>query len=216
VPFAREITAIDDVSDGRFLLGVGAGTTAGFDTTVLGGPQLTPKQLVDRFGEFLHLLDLLLRTDRATWSGEYYTAVDARATPGCVHRPRSPFLVAANGPRTIRLAARHGDGWITTGPGGGDLDAWWRGVADLSARLDDTLAEAGRRPAGFGRYLSLDSSPLYSLSSAGAFADQVGRAGELGFTDVVVHWPRSDGVYAGRESVLEDVVVDVLPAHRGA
>jgi hypothetical protein len=27
----------------------------------------------------------------------------------------------------------------------------------------------------------------------------------MGFTDVVTHWPRADGVYAGSESVLEAV-----------
>ena len=41
--------------------------------------------------------------------------------------------------------------------------------------------------------------------------DMVARAGELGFTDVVAHWPRSDGVYRGQESVLEEVA-EVLPA----
>jgi hypothetical protein len=52
------------------------------------------------------------------------------------------------------------------------------------------------------RYLSLDAAGVYALSSVGYFADVTGRAGELGFTDVVTHWPRPDGPYAGRESVL--------------
>ena len=33
----------------------------------------------------------------------------------------------------------------------------------------------------------------------------MGRAAELGFTDVVTHWPRPDGVYAGDVAVLEEV-----------
>jgi hypothetical protein len=32
-----------------------------------------------------------------------------------------------------------------------------------------------------------------------------GRAGDLGFTDVITHWPRPDGVYAGDVAVLEEV-----------
>jgi hypothetical protein len=43
----------------------------------------------------------------------------------------------------------------------------------------------------------------------------VGRATELGFTDVVAHWPRADGVYQGRESVVEEVAADVLPTLPG-
>ena len=65
--------------------------------------------------------------------------------------------------------------------------------------------KTGRDPATIDRYLSLDSGGGYSLASVGAFDDAVGRAQELGFTDVISHWPRADGIYAGSESVLEEV-----------
>lgn len=210
VPFAREVTALDDISDGRLLLGIGSGGS-GFDTTVLGAQPLPRKAVVDRFGEFLELLDATLVHDRTTWHGEHYAAVDARSAPGSVRRPRVPFLVAANGPRSMRLAARFGQGWVTTGTQRDEADAWWGDVAALAARFDDTLAAGGRDPRTIDRYLSLDSSPTYSLSSVECFTDMVGRAGELGFTDTVAHWPRADGVYQGNEAVLEDVAIDVLP-----
>ena len=82
---------------------------------MLGAAELRPAQRVDRFAEFLELLDALLRGDRVTWSGSYFSAVDARSTPGPVQKPRPPFVVAANGPRAMALAARYGDGWVTTG-----------------------------------------------------------------------------------------------------
>jgi len=210
VAFAREVTTLDDVSGGRLLLGVGAGGVGGFDTKVLGEPPLPPGARVDRFGEFLEVLDLLLRTDRVSWAGEYYTAVDARSNPGCAQSPRVPFVVAANGPRAMRLAVRYGRGWATTGAGRDDDTAWWRHLAKLVRRLDDTLAADGRAPGDLDRYLQLDAGPVYSLSSVGAFADAVGRAAELGFTDVVTHWPRPDGPYAGDEAVLEEVAATVL------
>jgi alkanesulfonate monooxygenase SsuD/methylene tetrahydromethanopterin reductase-like flavin-dependent oxidoreductase (luciferase family) len=210
VPFAREITTLDDLADGRFLLGVGAGGV-GFDTHVLGGDELTASARVDRFGEFVELLDTVLTQDRTTSQGDYFSAVDARSEPGCVQRPRVPFVVAANGPRSMRLVARYGEGWVTTGIERDTESAWWGSVAELSARLDDVLDAAGRHPATVDRYLSADASPVFSLSSVDHFRDVVGRAGELGFTDVVVHWPRADGVYAGAESVLESVASEVLP-----
>jgi alkanesulfonate monooxygenase SsuD/methylene tetrahydromethanopterin reductase-like flavin-dependent oxidoreductase (luciferase family) len=115
VSFARQLTALDDVSDGRLVLGVGAGAGgASFDAAVLGGPPLTARQRADRFAEFAELLDLVLRGDRVTWRGGYYTAVDARSAPGCVQSPRVPFVVAANGPRSMKVAARFGHGWVTT------------------------------------------------------------------------------------------------------
>jgi alkanesulfonate monooxygenase SsuD/methylene tetrahydromethanopterin reductase-like flavin-dependent oxidoreductase (luciferase family) len=212
VQFARAATALDDVSDGRLVLGLGAGGL-GYDATVLGGPELSPRARVDRFAEFLELLDVLLRDGRADFTGAYYAAVDARSAPGCVQSPRAPFVVAANGPRALGLAARFGDGWVTAGAPADDLDGWWRAVAQTCARFDAALAASGRDGAGVRRYLSLDSAPVFSLSSANAFADAVGHAGRLGFTDVVTHWPRKSSWYAGDEKVLE-TVAEMLPRLR--
>jgi alkanesulfonate monooxygenase SsuD/methylene tetrahydromethanopterin reductase-like flavin-dependent oxidoreductase (luciferase family) len=214
VHFTREVTALDDISQGRLLLGVGAGGI-GFDSAVLGRPELTPGERVDRFGEFLELLDALLRGDRVTWSGSYFSAVDARSTPGPVQKPRPPFVVAANGPRAMRLAARYGDGWVTTGlpADGQDEQGWWDTVAKLSERFDTALTETGRDRNSVSRYLALDSSPVFSMSSADAFTDAVGRAAALGFTDVITHWPRASSWYAGDEKVLE-TVAGLLPRLR--
>ncbi|WP_433267183.1 LLM class flavin-dependent oxidoreductase [Actinosynnema sp. CS-041913] len=208
VPFARELLTLDDISDGRVTLGVGAGGD-GYDTDVLGGPQLPAAERTERFGEFVELLDELLRKDRTTWHGKHFAAVDARSAPGGVQRPRMPFLVAADGPKAMRIAALRGQGWVTGGPRTEDFEQWWHGVAELAERFTEAQHEAGRR---VDRYLSFDSAPVYSLTSVETFRDAVGRAEELGFTDVIVHWPRHDGVYAGRETVLEEIAAEVLPA----
>jgi alkanesulfonate monooxygenase SsuD/methylene tetrahydromethanopterin reductase-like flavin-dependent oxidoreductase (luciferase family) len=211
VSFMRQLTALDDISSGRILLGLGAGAGApSFDSHVLGGPALSPRQRVDRYAEFAELLDLLLRTDHVTWAGRYYTAVDARNLPGCVQQPRIPFVMAAEGSRSIALAARLGDGWVTTGSRAAGPATWWQCVGDSMSRFADALAAAGRDPSQVPTYLSLDASGVYALSSSGCFTDAVGRAGELGFSDVITHWPRPDGPYAGHESVLEAVAADVL------
>jgi alkanesulfonate monooxygenase SsuD/methylene tetrahydromethanopterin reductase-like flavin-dependent oxidoreductase (luciferase family) len=139
--FAREVTALDDISEGRLLVGLGAGAI-GFDSAVLGRPELTPGERVDRFGEFLELFGAILANPATTWRGRYYTAVDARSIPGPVQRPRPPFIVAANGPRNLRLAARHGDGWVTTGPAADEPEAWWRAVAGIAERFDAALDAA--------------------------------------------------------------------------
>ncbi|MFF0719181.1 LLM class flavin-dependent oxidoreductase [Micromonospora sp. NPDC003816] len=212
--FARQVTSLDDVSDGRVLLGLGAGGI-GFDSAVLGGETLPPRQRVDRFAEFTELLDAILLTDGTTWRGEWFAAVDARNNPGCVQTPRVPFVMAANGPRSMRLVSRFGQGWVTTGPDVDDLGEWWDGVAELVARMDARLVADRRDPASLDRYLSLDSAPAFSLGSAQFFADQVGRAAELGFTDVITHWPRESSWYAGDESVLVDVATRLLPDLRG-
>lgn len=225
VPFARELTALDDVADGRITLGLGAGS-AGFDARVLGIGELSAGERASRFGEFVDLLDRILTQDVTTYGGTYYSAAGARRAPGCVQRPRLPFVIAANGPRSLRLAARFGRGWVTTGRTGNDTRndteddtgnetaAWWRSVADLSSMLTDMLIAENRNPARMDRYLHVDAAGTYSMSSVDHFRDMLGRAGELGFTDVITHWPRPEEPYLGSESTLETIAAEVLPALR--
>lgn len=213
VPFTRELITLDDIADGRLLLGIGAGGL-GYDNIVMGGSEPTPRERADRLAEFVEALDGLLMTDGFSYEGERFRAVGARNLPGSVQRPRPAFLIASNGPRTMRVVARFGGAWITTGKPAETLDEWWQGVAELSKRFDEVCAEEGRDPADIARYISLDAAPVFSLTSVDTFTDAVGRAGELGFTDIVVHWPRSSEPYQGRETVLEQVVADVLPGLR--
>ncbi|WP_158886964.1 LLM class flavin-dependent oxidoreductase [Amycolatopsis anabasis] len=209
LPFARELTALDDVSGGRIIAGIGAGG-GGYDATVFGRHGVVTGR-GRRYAEFVELLDALLTRQPVDWRGEHYEAVDARNEPGCVRKPRLPFVLAANGPRAMRVAARFGQGWITTGAPAEDLEAWWAAVAEAGARFDAALAEEGREGAEVRRYLQTDAAPEYSLSSVECYREFLGRAGELGFTDVVAPWPRKEGIFAGDEGVLEQVAAEVLP-----
>ena len=218
VPFAKDVATVDQVSGGRFILGLGSGGT-GFDAHVIGQGELTPRERFDRFEEFAEILDRLLRFERGSgegisYEGNEFAAIAARMVGTPAQEPRMPFLMAANGPRALRLAVRLGEGWATTGPQAYSDASWWAGVAELAARLDDACAAEGRDPATIGRTLSLDSEEgRYSLASVGAFEDAVGRAAALGFTDVISHWPREHGLYEGSEAVLEEIA-GRLPALR--
>jgi alkanesulfonate monooxygenase SsuD/methylene tetrahydromethanopterin reductase-like flavin-dependent oxidoreductase (luciferase family) len=172
---------------------------------MLGEPELSPGQRHDRFEEFVALLDVLLRERRTSWDGAYFRAVDARSIPGPVQLPRPPFVIAANGPRGMRLALRTGDGWATMGvaPHGAEPETWWRGVAEAVARFDG-LADAVGQPAdGFRRYLDLMALAA-PMGSAEKLRDDAGRAAALGFTDIVVPWPRAGEPFAGSLTALED------------
>ena len=82
VAFSREVQTLVDISDGRFLLGLGAGGTP--DDRLLGQAELTARQKVDRLQEFSRLLDRTLRDDHVDADGEYYTARDMRLVGGSV------------------------------------------------------------------------------------------------------------------------------------
>jgi alkanesulfonate monooxygenase SsuD/methylene tetrahydromethanopterin reductase-like flavin-dependent oxidoreductase (luciferase family) len=196
----RDVQSLDDVSEGRFMLGVGTG--GDLDSGILGGETLSTRERVDRFQEFVELLVRLRTEDHVDADGRWFSARNARTLPALRD---VPLVVAANGPRSLRFAARTGDAWVTTGPRVRTVEEWWTGLDAARHTVEETLSAAGRDPASIPRYLSLDSSPQFSLTSRGVFEEMVDRAEGLGFTDVITHWPRPGGPYAGSVSVLEDV-----------
>ncbi|MGW6527062.1 LLM class flavin-dependent oxidoreductase [Streptomyces venezuelae] len=218
VTLAKELISLDDISGGRITLGIGAGGN-GFDaTTLLKGDEepWTPRERADRFGEFVPLLDRLLTEDAVTYEGTFYSAREARNIPGCAQRPRLPFAVAATGPRGLRLAARHGQAWVTTG----DPKLYESGTPEESReairgqvdKLGKACAEAGRDVAELDKILLTGFTPDRNrpLESLDAFVDFAGRHQELGFTELAVHWPIPGSDFAADQSVFEQIATEAI------
>ncbi|NBM17535.1 LLM class flavin-dependent oxidoreductase [Streptomyces sp. GC420] len=218
VTLAKELISLDDVSDGRVTLGVGAGGS-GFDATALGQEPWSSRERADRFAEFVPLLDRLLREEVVSEEGVFYSADEVRNIPGCVQRPRLPFAVAATGPRGLRLAARHGQAWVTTG----DPKLYETGTPEQSlaaiggqlARLGAACEEAGRDAGELDKILLAGFTPDRPLDSFQAFVDFAGRHRALGFTEIVVHWPIPDSVFAADEKLFERIATEAAAALGG-
>ncbi|WP_405012206.1 LLM class flavin-dependent oxidoreductase [Kitasatospora sp. NBC_01539] len=213
VTLAKELITVDDVSGGRLTVGIGAGGV-GFDATAMGQDAWSPKERADRFGEFLPLLDKLLTQDSTTEQGEHYAAVEARNVPGCVQRPRVPFYVAATGPRGLRLAAEHGQGWVTYGDPRGPADVPVEQapavIAAQMAKLTAACEAQGRDVAELEKVLLQGSTAERPLSSLDAFVDWAGRYRDLGITEVVIHWPVPDSVFENDLAVFERIATEGL------
>ncbi|MGW0839540.1 LLM class flavin-dependent oxidoreductase [Streptomyces sp. NPDC002787] len=213
VTLAKELISLDDISGGRITLGVGAGGT-GFDATALGQEPWTPRERADRFAEFVPLLDRLLTEDSVSYEGDHYSAHEARNIPGCVQRPRLPFAVAATGPRGMRLAAQYGQAWVTTGDPRlyetGTPEQSVQAIREQVARLAETATELGRDAARLDKVLLTGFTPdrTRPLESLDAFVDFAGRHAELGFTDLVIHWPIPDSDFAADEKVFERIAME--------
>jgi alkanesulfonate monooxygenase SsuD/methylene tetrahydromethanopterin reductase-like flavin-dependent oxidoreductase (luciferase family) len=133
---AKMAVALDDVADGRLILGLGAGWhKPEFDA--FGYPF---DHLVDRFEEALQIIVPLVKTGEVDFTGEYYSAPNCALLPA----PKEggiPVLIASFKPRMLKLTAKYADQWNTAWLGSVD------GLAERRASLDAALREAGRDPS---------------------------------------------------------------------
>ena len=118
---AKTTAAIQQVSEGRLELGIGAGVWPkeheGYGRRFPG-----PGERVERAGEAVEMIRLLWSGERVSYEGKHYKAVDVLSAPAA--DPLPPIIVAGLGPRSARNAARIGDGWNCEGPRG------WEGKPD--------------------------------------------------------------------------------------
>jgi alkanesulfonate monooxygenase SsuD/methylene tetrahydromethanopterin reductase-like flavin-dependent oxidoreductase (luciferase family) len=208
---AKEAVSVNDIAGGRFVLGVGAGSSGAGDALAVDREPLTARQRADRFDEFVALTDQLLREPVTSHSGRFYAVSEARMRPSC----RPPLAVAASGPRGMALVARYADAWITMGP-----TDWSRDhrpdecLAVVSTQMDmlrGACADVGRDVDSLERIFVTTSWAGDPLRSAGDCLALAEKYAMVGITHLVVHWPRDSGVYAGDPAVLRDIATEVLP-----
>lgn len=110
---ANRAATIDQMSHGRFVLGLGAGWQIN-EHNAYGIALEPPKQRVDRFAEAIEVIRSLLDNDRTTFTGEYYNFTNAPSNPHPVQE-KLPLLVGTSGKRMMGLTARWADEWNTWG-----------------------------------------------------------------------------------------------------
>lgn len=205
---ARMGIAVDDLSGGRFTLGVGAGWQArehsnyGFDLLDMRGR-------FTRFAESLEVITRLLRSDGpVSFDGSHYRLREAVLLPKPNRPGGPPLLIGGNGiRRTLPLAARYADEWNAVFVPAAKF-------ATLSARLDALLARQGRRRADVRRSLMTglvfgrDDAELQRnlrgrseetlrgqgvvIGTPGVIVDAVGRLAESGVQRVMLQWLELD------------------------
>ena len=138
---ARQAGAIDDLSDGRMILGLGAGWQER-EHALFGHALGDIPTRMRRMEEGVEVITRLLRSDEpATYEGEFFQLRGASLLP----RPQQPagprILIGGNGvKRTFPLVVRYASIWNGTFLSPADFRA-------RSATLDTLLQEAGRKPA---------------------------------------------------------------------
>jgi alkanesulfonate monooxygenase SsuD/methylene tetrahydromethanopterin reductase-like flavin-dependent oxidoreductase (luciferase family) len=144
---ARVAETLDEISGGRFILGLGAGHS-GRQGEAFGYP---PDRVVSRYEEALAIILPMLREGQADFQGDHHRAVRVASRPRGPSEGRVEIMLAGHGPRTMRLAARYADVWSGYGTTSSQPDAF----TGMLAQLGEACADVGRDPATLGRSIGV-------------------------------------------------------------
>ena len=166
--------ALDEISGGRYTLGIGAGNTP--DDYPRFGIDANPRY--SRFAEAMGIIHGLLRHGPMSFDGRYYRVEDAELVLRGPRPAGPPIAIAAGGSKMLRLAARFGDEWN-----------WWTTEPDNPAALSGLVAETeraceeiGRDPASLRR--SIDLFSVVVKGSAEEMADRLLSHAAVGFDEI--------------------------------
>jgi probable F420-dependent oxidoreductase len=149
---AKMAATLDQLSDGRLDLGLGAGWNEA-EFTENGLPFPRPSERLAMLEEALGVLRALLGDDGrpGSFAGRFYRAEQAPVVPGPVQRPRPPLWVGGKGDRLLGVVARAADGWNVVWSMTPDAYAERLGVLEAACR------RAGRDPGEVRRSLGLNT-----------------------------------------------------------
>ena len=155
---ARIASAVDDLSGGRLILGLGAGWQER-EHHLFGFYLLEPAARFDRFEEGMQVVTRLLQSDEpVTFAGRYYQLRDATLLPRPRRRGGPRILIGGNGEkRTLTYVVRYAVEWNCVMLLPPDF-------ADRSARLTEMLTAAGRDPEDVRR--SMMTNVLFGKDDA--------------------------------------------------
>ena len=144
---AKAAASIDVLSGGRFELGLGAG--AFWDAIdAYGGPRRRPAEALAALAEAIEVIRLIWSGERnLRFDGRYYRLHGAHSGPTPAHA--IGIWLGAYGPLALQLTGSAANGWVPSTRG--DIQQ----LADMSERLNDAAAQAGRDPAAIRRVLNV-------------------------------------------------------------
>ena len=145
---AKQAATIDELSGGRFILGLGAG----WNETEFRAYGYPYDRRIDRFEEAFTIIRTLLREGAIDFDGRWYQARDCELLPRGPRLQGPPLMIGSKGPRMLRATMAHADSW----------NAWYNdtenrpaGIPPLRAAVDEACREVGREPAEVERTVAV-------------------------------------------------------------
>lgn len=215
---AGAAATLDEISGGRYILGIGAGNTPE-DYETFG---IAADRRYSRASEAIEIVHALLKQGAAAVDGDFHQVHGGLVARG----PRDggpPLVVGARGPKMMRIAARFGDQWNTWSPDPQTLESF----RPLVEELERACADVGRDPSTISRSIDISVDPHLLLGeeptwiteylvsgSTGQITEELLAFGKLGIDEVrCMVWPDRP---ADAKPKIVELLADVVAAvHSG-
>ena len=133
---AKEISALDLYSGGRFLFGIGTGWLR--EETELMGGDFTHRWTQTR--EAIEVMKALWTQDEAEYHGRYFDFPPVRSYPKPAQKPHPPIIIGGLAKNVLRRIVDHADGWLPNRITPAEVET-------SRGQLNDMAKEAGRDPS---------------------------------------------------------------------
>ncbi len=184
---AKQAMTVDHISDGRLILGIGAGR-APLDHSMTGTMTWEAAERARRFREFVELTHHVLTHAVTTYDGQYYRVKEAIMNPAPVQKPRPRLMLAAHGDSTLKLTARLADTWNTFLKFNATPDEALALAQEHNRKLDEYCTRAGRPPTTLSRSLLCGLTQDHLFASREAFRAYIGRYRATGIDEFMFYW----------------------------
>lgn len=203
-------STLDEISGGRYVLGIGAGNTEDSDYDAFGFPK---DYRFSRFAEAIEILHSLLKTGTADFDGQFYKVKESELVLRGPSPEGPPINIAAGGPKMLGLVAKYADQWNWWG--------WDEAFDEVKTKFEpifETLQlaceEIDRDPASVYRTFDLytvapgglegESERRLVTGSDQEIADYILSLGELGFEEVRCDLlPKTIGAVEAMQPIVE-------------
>ena len=138
VDIAEQTATLDNISNGRFILGAGLG----YREKELEAFGTNRRERVSRFEESITLMKQLWTGEEVTFEGRHWQVHQARISPTPIQKPHPPIWIAAQSPGAVRRAAAIGDACVI-GP-----QPSWEDFRLLAHTYQEALSELGKEGKG--------------------------------------------------------------------
>jgi len=141
---AKMASTVDEISGGRFVLGLGAG----WNRTEFDAFGIPFDHRVDRFEEAWTIIRELVAGQRSTFGGTHWSSGDAVLLPRRAGGGSIPLMVGSNGARVLEITLPHAHAWNTWFT---EIGNTAEGFTEQSARVDAIAERIGRDPSTIDR-----------------------------------------------------------------